>query len=71
MSQHVRALRANTRPAPAQRGVIAANRRALGGSFLKLHGIYLGFNMELQHDGRTIVTTEVQSIRRAANDQIQ
>jgi hypothetical protein len=27
--------------------------------------------MELQHDGRTIVTTEVQSIRRAANDLIQ
>jgi hypothetical protein len=44
---------------------------SLGGSFLKLHGIYLGFSMELQHDGRTIVTTEVQSIRRAANEQIQ
>ena len=44
---------------------------SLGGSFLKLHGIYLGFSMELQHDGQTIVTTEVQSIRRAANDQIQ
>ena len=26
---------------------------SLGGSFLKLHGIYLGFSMELQHDGRT------------------
>lgn len=44
---------------------------SLGGSFLKLHGIYLGFSMELQHDGQTIVTTEVQSIRRAANHQIQ
>src|SRR5215510_9090309 len=44
---------------------------SLGGSFLKLHGIYLGFSMELQHDGQTIVTTEVQSIRRAANDPIQ
>jgi hypothetical protein len=44
---------------------------SLGGSFLKLHGIYLGFSMELQHDGRTIVTTEVQSIRRVADDQIQ
>jgi hypothetical protein len=44
---------------------------SLGGSFLKLHGIYLGFSMELQHDRQTIVTTEVQSIRRAANHQIQ
>lgn len=44
---------------------------SLGGSFLKLHGIYLGFSMELQHDGVTIVTTAVQSIRRVADDQIQ
>ena len=44
---------------------------SLGGSFLKLHGIYLGFSMELQHDGQTIVTTAVQSIRRVADDQIQ
>ena len=44
---------------------------SLGGSFLKLHGIYLGFSMELQHDGQTIVTTEVQSIRRVDYDQIQ
>jgi hypothetical protein len=44
---------------------------SLGGSFLKLHGIYLGFSMELQHDGETIVTTAVQSIRRVADDHIQ
>jgi hypothetical protein len=44
---------------------------SFGGSFLKLHGIYLGFSMELQHDGVTIVTTAVQSIRRVADDQIQ
>ena len=44
---------------------------SLGGSFLKLHGIYLGFSMELQHDGHTIGTTAVQSIRRVADDQIQ
>ena len=44
---------------------------SLGGSFLKLHGIYLGFSMELQHDGQTIVTTAVQSISRMADDQIQ
>jgi hypothetical protein len=44
---------------------------SLGGSFLKLHGIYLGFSMELQHDGQTIVSTAVQSIRRVSDDQIQ
>jgi hypothetical protein len=44
---------------------------SLGRSFLKVHGIYLGFSMELHHDGQTIVTTEVQSIRRMTNDQIQ
>ena len=44
---------------------------SLGGSFLKLHGIYLGFSMELQHDGQTIVTTAVQSISRVADDKIQ
>ena len=44
---------------------------SLGGSFLKLHGIYLGFSMELQHNGQTIVTTAVQSISRMADDQIQ
>ena len=44
---------------------------SLGGSFLKLHGIYLGFSMELQHNGQTIVTTAVQSIRRVTDERIQ
>ena len=33
-----------------------------GGSFLKVHAICPGFLMELLHDGRTIVTTRVQSV---------
>ena len=35
---------------------------SLGGSFLKLHSIHLGFLMELLHEGQTIITTQVQSI---------
>ncbi len=35
---------------------------SLGGTFLKRHGIYVGFSMELKHEEKTIVTTEVQSI---------
>jgi hypothetical protein len=35
---------------------------SLGGSFLKVHAIHLGFLMELLHDGQTIITTQVQSI---------
>jgi hypothetical protein len=37
----------------------------LGGSFLKLHGIYIGFQMELHRDSDFIVTTKVRSIARA------
>jgi hypothetical protein len=33
-----------------------------GGSFLKVRTICPGFLMELLHDGRTIVTTRVQSV---------
>jgi stage V sporulation protein SpoVS len=36
---------------------------SLGGSFLKVGGIYTGFNMEILAAGVTIVTTAVQSIR--------
>jgi hypothetical protein len=36
---------------------------SLGGSFLKLHGIYVGFRMELHRDRDPIVTSPVQSIR--------
>src|SRR6266567_1847629 len=33
---------------------------SLGGSFLKLRGIYVGFNMELYSEGRTIITSRVR-----------
>lgn len=35
---------------------------SLGGSFLKVRGIYVGFNMELYTGGRTIVTSRVRTI---------
>src|ERR1051326_5377531 len=35
---------------------------SLGGSFLKVRGIYVGFNMELYSDGRTIITSRVRTI---------
>lgn len=39
---------------------------SLGGSFLKVHGVYIGFRMELHvDDGETLITTPVQSITRA------
>ena len=34
----------------------------MGGSFLKLRGIYLGFSMEFLHEGRRIITSPVRSI---------
>jgi hypothetical protein len=36
---------------------------SLGGSFLKVGGIYAGFNMEVLSSGTSIVTSPVQSIR--------
>ncbi len=33
-----------------------------GGSFLKMRGVYLGLHMEILHDGRTILTSPVESI---------
>lgn len=35
---------------------------SLGGSFLKMHGIYVGFKMEIHVDRQAIITSEVQSI---------
>ena len=35
---------------------------SLGGSFLKLHGIYIGFRLELAAGPRSIVTSTVRSI---------
>jgi hypothetical protein len=35
---------------------------SLGGSFLKMRGIYAGFCMELHVDGETVVTSPVQRL---------
>jgi hypothetical protein len=35
---------------------------SLGGSFLKLRGLYVGFCMELYFQGQVVVTTRVQTI---------
>ena len=35
---------------------------SLGGSFLKLHGIYVGFNLEIHFDKRLIITSRVRQI---------
>ena len=35
---------------------------SLGGSFLKMRGIYIGFRMEIQVGLETIITSDVQSI---------
>jgi hypothetical protein len=35
---------------------------SMGGSFLKLRGIYPGFRMEILHEGRCIVTSPVLGI---------
>jgi len=37
---------------------------SLGGSFLKLRGIYLGFNLEIQVDRQLIVTSRVRKISK-------
>ncbi len=34
----------------------------MGGSFLKIGGIYVGFHMEIVDDSRTIITSSVQTI---------
>jgi len=34
----------------------------MGGSFLKIRGIYVGFSLEFHADGRAIVTSRVRSI---------
>lgn len=44
---------------------------SLGGSFLKRHGIYQGFQMELHHEGQRIVTTKVRSITRSKDYPVQ
>jgi hypothetical protein len=40
---------------------------SLGGSFLKRHGIYVGFRLEFVSDKTPIITTPVQTIARGAD----
>jgi hypothetical protein len=40
---------------------------SLGGSFLKLHGIYPGFRMELSDGARMIVTSPVRHVEKVKN----
>jgi hypothetical protein len=44
---------------------------SLGGSFLKQHGVYVGFCMELQHNQQTILTTRVRSLERKLDHSVQ
>ena len=55
------------RPSAGSENTLRAALREMrcGGSFLKAGGIYVGFQMELHHDGQSIVTTRVRSISRA------
>ncbi len=41
---------------------------SLGGSFLKLHGIYIGFRIEFHVDRTPIITTRVQSIAMSVEE---
>jgi hypothetical protein len=40
---------------------------SLGGSFLKARGIYVGFRLELLHEGQTIITTAIESIEQTSH----
>ena len=42
---------------------------SLGGSFLKLRGVYAGFCMELYVDGESIITSPVQKLTLASVDE--
>ena len=44
---------------------------SLGGSFLKMRGIYVGFCMELHDGSQRIVTTTVQTIARVDSRGVQ
>jgi hypothetical protein len=44
---------------------------SLGGSFLKLRGVYTGFCMELHVDGEVIVTSPVQKLTLSSADEAQ
>jgi hypothetical protein len=45
-----------------ERTVAYLSGASMGGSFLKAHGIYVGFKMELQIGKRRIITSTVRSI---------
>ena len=38
---------------------------SLGGACLKLRGIYTGFLLELEHEGRVIITTRIRAVETA------
>jgi hypothetical protein len=54
-------------PEPA-RAIVCGS--TLGGSCLKVLGIYEGFRLEILHEGQTIVTTEVQSVSRSSHPSV-
>jgi hypothetical protein len=55
-------------PQPTRARVTGAS---LGGTFLKIRGIYVGFAIELWHDGETIVTSSVRSIMSTEAARVQ
>lgn len=55
-------------PTPARASLAGAS---LGGSFLKLRGVYVGFSIELWCDGDRIVTSPVRSVDRVESDRVQ
>jgi hypothetical protein len=46
-----------------ERTVAHLSGASLGSAFLKVHGIYVGFSMELRVGGKPIITSPVRSIR--------
>ena len=40
---------------------------SMGGSFLKVRGIYVGFRMEILHEGQCIITSPVRTIAIRTN----
>ena len=55
-------------PEPTRVRVAGAS---LGGSFLKIRGIYIGFAMELRRGGETVITSPVRSIGVAEPARVQ
>jgi len=43
---------------------------SLGGGCLKVRGIYVGFQLELAHDGQTVRTTRVRTVTRAGRSAV-